>query len=73
MEAVTRGVYWSVAGGLEKLAGMTARAAGSRPDIFLTGGGAAQFRDAVGFPHIYEPDLLFRGLELIFYSSKQPE
>ncbi|MBD3178906.1 MAG: type III pantothenate kinase [Candidatus Latescibacteria bacterium] len=68
-KAIKAGTYWGIAGAMDKLVEMTARAAGTRPEIYLTGGWAGEFKDAVSFPFIHEPDLVFRGLELIFYNS----
>ena len=65
-EAMASGMYWGMAGALEKLVGISVRASGSRPDIYLTGGNADGFKRNLEFPFIHEPDLVFKGLAGIF-------
>jgi len=64
--AIKAGIHWGLAGAVEKLVRLTAQAAGSRPDIYLTGGEAGSLRADLEFPFIHDQDLVFRGLFLIY-------
>ena len=68
-EAISSGVRWGISGAVAKLVDLTLDASESPPDIYLTGGGGEYFRDDLEFAFIHDPDLIFKGLSLIFETA----
>lgn len=61
-EAMRAGVYWAAVGLLETLCRKYAEQLGYWPQVILTGGGAALFKDDCEFVDSYVPDLSVRGI-----------
>jgi len=65
-EAMRAGVYWAAVGLLETLCRKYAEQIGHWPQVILTGGNAALFKDDCDFVDSYVPDLAVRGIVIAY-------
>lgn len=61
-DALLAGLYWGMVGTVRELVAQTAKRFSNTPDFFLTGGGAANLRAALGDHFRYVDEMVIRGL-----------
>ena len=62
LDAIQAGLFWGTVGTIRELTAQTSARLDTKPQVFLTGGGAGIVRDALGDGFLYVEEMVLKGL-----------